>query len=78
MHALRKEYASEGEGDRSDYERSQKMTDAKKKIEGIGPTTKDGMPVALRSVRKNIVKLITFIIYFSRKYKIIFMIIKYE
>lgn len=52
MHALRKEYASEGEGDRSDYERSQKMTDAKKKIEGIGPTTKDGMPVALRSVRK--------------------------
>lgn len=51
MHALRKEYASEGEGDRSDYERSQKMTDAKKKIEGIGPTTKDGMPVALRSVR---------------------------
>ena len=50
MHALRKEYASEGEGDRSDYERSQKMTDAKKKIEGIGPITKDGMPVALRSV----------------------------
>ncbi|XP_046962987.1 repetitive organellar protein-like isoform X3 [Vanessa cardui] len=53
VHALRKEYASEGEGDRSDYERSQKMNDVKKKIEGIGPTTKDGMPVALRSEVKD-------------------------
>lgn len=53
VHALRKEYASEGEGDRSDYERSRKMTDAKKKVEGIGPITKDGMPVALRSEVKD-------------------------
>ncbi|CAH2105676.1 unnamed protein product [Euphydryas editha] len=55
VHALRKEYASEGEGDRSEYDRSQKMTDTnnKKKIEGIGPTTKDGMPVALRSEVKD-------------------------
>ncbi|XP_050343173.1 uncharacterized protein LOC126768858 isoform X3 [Nymphalis io] len=53
VHALRKEYASEAEGDRGDYERSQKMTDVKKKIEGIGPTTKDGMPVALRSEVKD-------------------------
>ncbi|CAH0729359.1 unnamed protein product, partial [Brenthis ino] len=53
VHALRKEYASEGEGDRREYERSQKMNDTKKKIEGIGPITKDGMPVALRSEVKD-------------------------
>lgn len=52
VHALRKEYASEGEADRSDYERGgvRKMADAQRKVEGIGPITKDGMPVALRSV----------------------------
>lgn len=51
VHALRREYASETEGDRSDHERgSRKMADAPKKIEGIGPITKDGMPVSLRSV----------------------------
>lgn len=56
MHTLRKEYASEGEVDRSDYERSgtRKMTDTTRKIEGIGPTTKDGMPVTLRSVSANL------------------------
>ncbi|KAJ0178827.1 hypothetical protein K1T71_005602 [Dendrolimus kikuchii] len=55
VHALRKEYASEGEAERSDYERSgtRKMADAPKKVEGIGPTTKDGMPVALRSEVKD-------------------------
>lgn len=52
MHALRKEYASEGEVDRSDYERGslRKMADAHRKVEGIGPITKEGMPVTLRSV----------------------------
>lgn len=52
MHALRREYASETEVERSDYERggTRKMADAQKKVEGIGPTTKEGIPVALRSV----------------------------
>ncbi|XP_022825224.1 sorbin and SH3 domain-containing protein 1 isoform X9 [Spodoptera litura] len=55
VHALRKEYASEGEADRSDYERGgiRKMADAQRKVEGIGPITKDGMPVALRSEVKD-------------------------
>ncbi|XP_075971628.1 uncharacterized protein LOC142973624 isoform X3 [Anticarsia gemmatalis] len=54
VHALRKEYASEGEADRSDYERgARKMADAHRKVEGIGPITKDGMPVALRSEVKD-------------------------
>ncbi|XP_061377437.1 repetitive organellar protein isoform X4 [Danaus plexippus] len=53
VHALRKEYASESEADRSDHERGgQKMADGKK-IDGIGPITKDGMPVALRSEVKD-------------------------
>lgn len=52
VHALRREYASEGEADRSEYNRTgpRKMAHAHEKVEGIGPTTKDGMPVALRSV----------------------------
>lgn len=52
VHALRKEYASEGEADRSDFERGslRKMADAHRKVEGIGPTTREGMPVTLRSV----------------------------
>ncbi|XP_063377116.1 uncharacterized protein LOC134664418 isoform X3 [Cydia fagiglandana] len=55
IHALRREYASEGEADRSDYERGgpRKMAHAHEKVEGIGPTTKDGMPVALRSEVKD-------------------------
>ncbi|XP_037296697.1 uncharacterized protein LOC119189961 [Manduca sexta] len=55
VHALRKEYASETEAERSDYERgaARKMADAPKKIEGIRPITKDGMPVALRSEVKD-------------------------
>ncbi|RVE51933.1 hypothetical protein evm_003399, partial [Chilo suppressalis] len=55
VHALRKEYASGSEADRSDYERggTRKMADAPRKVEGIGPTTKDGMPVALRSEVKD-------------------------
>ncbi|KAJ8727671.1 hypothetical protein PYW07_001790 [Mythimna separata] len=55
VHALRKEYASEGEAERSDYERGgvRKMADAHRKVEGIGPITKDGMPVALRSEVKD-------------------------
>lgn len=53
MHALRKGYASESEADRSDWRGgARKMADAPKQ-EGIGPTTKDGMPVALRSEVKN-------------------------
>lgn len=51
MHVLRKEYASESEAERSEYERgARKMAEAPRKLEGIGPTTKDGMPVTLRSV----------------------------
>ncbi|XP_052740796.1 uncharacterized protein LOC112054660 isoform X4 [Bicyclus anynana] len=54
VHVLRKDYASESEAERSDFERStHRMTDTKKKIEGIGPTTKDGMPVTLRSEVKD-------------------------
>ncbi|KAL4706608.1 hypothetical protein ACJJTC_009020 [Scirpophaga incertulas] len=55
VHALRKGYASESEVERSDYERwgPRKMADTQRKVEGIGPTTKDGMPVALRSEVKD-------------------------
>ncbi|XP_072939585.1 uncharacterized protein CAP isoform X3 [Epargyreus clarus] len=54
VHALRQGYISESEVDRSDYERGKsKMADAHRKVEGIGPTTKDGMPVALRSEVKD-------------------------
>ncbi|XP_041970903.1 uncharacterized protein LOC121727254 isoform X3 [Aricia agestis] len=48
VYALRAEYdASEGDGRRS------KMSDGHKKVDGIGPTTKDGMPVTLRSEVKD-------------------------
>ncbi|XP_073942959.1 cbl-associated protein isoform X4 [Choristoneura fumiferana] len=55
VHALRREYASEGEAERSEYNRTgpRKMAHAHEKVEGIGPTTKDGMPVALRSEVKD-------------------------
>lgn len=54
VHALRQGYVSEGEAERRDYERgARKMADAPRKVEGIGPTTKDGMPVALRSEVKD-------------------------
>ncbi|CAK1598733.1 unnamed protein product [Parnassius mnemosyne] len=55
VHALRKGYLSEGEVDRGDYVHggSHKMAEATRKIEGIGPTTKEGMPVALRSEVKD-------------------------
>lgn len=41
---------SEGEGERREQDSTRKMADMQKKIEGIGPITKEGMPVALRSV----------------------------
>ncbi|CAB3238898.1 unnamed protein product [Arctia plantaginis] len=55
VHELRKEYASESEAERRDYERVgiRKMADANRKVEGIGPITRDGMPVALRSEVKD-------------------------
>ncbi|CAH2071398.1 unnamed protein product, partial [Iphiclides podalirius] len=55
VHALRKGYLSEGEAERSDYAQGvgRKMADVNKKVEGIGPTTKDGMPVTLRSEVKD-------------------------
>ncbi|XP_013164655.1 PREDICTED: uncharacterized protein LOC106115732 isoform X4 [Papilio xuthus] len=55
VHALRKGYLSEGEADRREYVHtgSRKMADANRKVEGIGPTTKEGMPVALRSEVKD-------------------------
>lgn len=62
VHALRREYASEGEAERGDHERGgiRKMANAQRKIEGIGPITKDGMPVALRSV-SSIIYLIIYV-----------------
>lgn len=66
VHALRREYASETEGERSDQERaSRKMADAPKKIEGIGPITKEGMPVSLRSV-----SIISYLLQTSRKHHV--------
>ncbi|XP_059052823.1 uncharacterized protein LOC131847297 [Achroia grisella] len=54
VHALRQGYVSEGEAERSSYDRgARKMADVPRKVEGIGPTTKDGMPVALRSEVKD-------------------------
>ncbi|XP_068631276.1 uncharacterized protein [Battus philenor] len=55
VHALRKGYLSEGETDRREYSHGggHKMADANRKVEGIGPTTKEGMPVALRSEVKD-------------------------
>ncbi|XP_014370951.2 uncharacterized protein LOC106720719 isoform X5 [Papilio machaon] len=55
VHALRKGYLSEGEADRREYVHtgSRKMADANRKVEGIGPTTREGMPVALRSEVKD-------------------------
>lgn len=45
---MKNEYLSEQE---SENERPKKMVDlGHKKIEGIGPTTKQGMPIVLRSV----------------------------
>ena len=46
---MKREYESEPE---TEKERPKKMADlGPRKIEGIGPTTRGGMPVALRSVR---------------------------
>ncbi|XP_048524023.1 uncharacterized protein LOC109542836 isoform X5 [Dendroctonus ponderosae] len=49
LYHIKNEYTSE-----SDSERPRKMADlAPRKFEGIGPTTKDGMPLILRSEVKN-------------------------
>ncbi|KAI5631406.1 sorbin-like domain-containing protein [Phthorimaea operculella] len=62
VHALRKEYASESEAEYRSSLRgfgrggsSRQTMDAKPrdKVDGIGPTTKEGMPVALRSEVKD-------------------------
>ncbi|GBP65756.1 hypothetical protein EVAR_44401_1 [Eumeta japonica] len=53
VHALRREYASESEAERREHERagSRRMqANSQQKVE-VGPTTRDGMPVSLRSVR---------------------------
>lgn len=51
VHPIKIEYLSEQE---TENERSKKMTDQiqqqQKKFEGIGPTTREGMPIVLRSV----------------------------
>lgn len=48
VHPIKYEHLSEQE---SENERPKKMVDlGHKKIEGIGPTTKQGMPIVLRSV----------------------------
>lgn len=48
VHSMKNEYLSEQD---SENERPKKMVDlGHKKIEGIGPTTKQGMPIVLRSV----------------------------
>ena len=47
VYKIKNEYTSE-----SDSEKARKMADlGARKYEGIGPTTKDGMPLILRSVR---------------------------
>ncbi|XP_028025848.1 uncharacterized protein LOC114239699 isoform X4 [Bombyx mandarina] len=55
VHALRREYASESEAERRDYERIgvRKMSDTRQKVDGVGPITKDGMPITLRSEVKD-------------------------
>ncbi|XP_047526348.1 sorbin and SH3 domain-containing protein 1 isoform X11 [Pieris napi] len=53
IHALRRGYVSEGEGERRERNSTTKMADTQKKIEGIGPITNDGMPVTLRSEVKD-------------------------
>ncbi|XP_048478848.1 uncharacterized protein LOC105393136 isoform X6 [Plutella xylostella] len=56
VHALRREYASEGEAERGGAERGEARNMAAephRKIDGVGPTTKDGMPVTLRSEVKD-------------------------
>ncbi|XP_037868621.2 c-Cbl-associated protein isoform X3 [Bombyx mori] len=55
VHALRREYASESEAERRDYERVgvRKMSDTQRKVDGVGPITKDGMPITLRSEVKD-------------------------
>lgn len=46
MYQVKSEYTSE-----SDSEKPRRMAElAPRKFEGIGPTTKDGMPIVLRSV----------------------------
>ncbi|CAF4811745.1 unnamed protein product [Pieris macdunnoughi] len=53
IHALRRGYVSEGEGERRERNSTTKMAETQKKIEGIGPITNDGMPVTLRSEVKD-------------------------
>ncbi|XP_045489041.1 uncharacterized protein LOC110996449 isoform X2 [Pieris rapae] len=53
IHALRRGYVSEGEGERRERNSATKMAETQKKIEGIGPITNDGMPVTLRSEVKD-------------------------
>jgi len=49
VYQIKNEYTSESES-----EKPKKMADlAPRKFEGIGPTTKDGMPLILRSVSIN-------------------------
>lgn len=49
------EYASSREyNSQSDEKKQKKMVEiSPKKYEGIGPTTKEGVPIVLRSVRQN-------------------------
>ncbi|KAJ2952382.1 hypothetical protein O0L34_g4667 [Tuta absoluta] len=62
VHALRKEYASESEAEyrsslrgagRGGTAGGRQTMDARAKVDGIGPTTREGMPVALRSEVKD-------------------------
>lgn len=48
VYSIKNEYMSESE---VENERPRKMADlGPRKFEGIGPTTRDGMPIVLRSV----------------------------
>lgn len=58
VHPIRNENLSEQE---SENERPKRMVDiGHKKVEGIGPTTKQGMPIVLRSVKWFKLKLCVF------------------
>lgn len=49
VYTVKKEYESEPE--MNNYSRKKIIELAPRKIEGIGPTTRDGVPLVLRSVR---------------------------
>jgi hypothetical protein len=56
VYSIKRDFSSEAKDSKIDETRNMTSTQAAppKKVEGVGPTTREGMPLTLRSVRQKI------------------------